>query len=487
MVIFGCLGDLARRKLYPALADMKAQGMLPDNFAVAGFGRREIGTEAFQNEVEKALAAAPAPPLPATWSWLKPRLVYSRGEFHEAQAYRRLKTCLAETEQRFATGGNVLFYLATLPTDFGVIAEQLAGAGMSRPPKPCWSRMVIEKPFGRDLKTARELDRLLRKHFAEEQIYRIDHYLGKETVQNLLAFRFGNTLFEPSWNRDFVENVAITVAEELGVESRGPYYESAGALRDMVPNHLLQLLALTAMEKPARFEAEAVRDEKARVLKAIQRFSPRQAARCAARGQYGPGQIRDKAVPGYRQEAKVDPRSNVETFVAMRFQLDLPRWKGVPFFIRTGKRLARRFSEIVVRFKCPAKTLFTKSGAVCPPPNTLNFSLQPDEEIKLSLQAKRPGPGMDLDEAAMKFNYCERFGCLPRTGYETLLYDALAGDSTQFMRQDWIEEGWAAVQPVLDHWAGHPPADFPNYAAGSDGPKEAAELIKKDSCQWTEF
>ncbi len=485
LVVFGASGDLAKRKLLPALYHMAQEGHLPSSFALVGFSRSALDTAAYRAKVAEDLKAhAGGAPDLAALSWLTERCHYVRGDYSDPEAYRRLMTTLAHVETTHQTGGGVLFYLATLPDVFASVAERLKEAGLTHEAPGRWRRVVVEKPFGRDLDSARELNRRLRSVLGEDQIYRIDHYLGKETVQNILAFRFSNATFEPIWDKRYIDHVAITVAEELGVERRGPFYETTGALRDMVPNHLLQLLALTAMEPPTSLEAEAIREAKAQVLQAIHRMTPEEARHNTARGQYGPGVVRGKEVVGYRSETDVAPDSRAETFAALKLTVDQPRWEGVPFYLRTGKRLARRVTEVAIQFRCPPTCLFGRPGEARSSPNTLIIEIQPVEGIRFSFLAKAPGPGYHLGPVSMDFNYCDRFSCKLNTGYETLLYDAMIGDMTQFQRQDMTEAGWAVVGPILEAWNADAPGDFPNYAAGSSGPAAAEALMTRDGRAW---
>jgi glucose-6-phosphate 1-dehydrogenase len=362
--------------------------------------------------------------------------------------------------------------------------DELGRAGLTTAPEGAYRRVIIEKPFGNSYESARELNARLRTVLAEDQIYRIDHYLGKETVQNLMVFRFANGIFEPVWNRRYIDHVQITVAETVGVEQRGRYYDQAGALRDMVPNHLFQLLALTAMEPPSSFDAEAVRDEKAKVLRAIQPLTPEEVLVRTVRGQYGEGRAGDETLPAYRAESRVDAHSNTETFVALKLGIDNWRWADVPFYLRTGKRLTCQHTEIAITFRRPPHRLFHGTDVEDFSPNTLVLHLQPDEGISLSFQAKVPGPVVKTGSVEMAFNYTDHFGKTPSTGYETLLYDCMCGDPTLFQRADSVEDGWSVVAPVLDVWKALPARTFPNYAAGSWGPKEADDLLTRDGRAW---
>ncbi|MFN2377734.1 MAG: glucose-6-phosphate dehydrogenase, partial [Candidatus Binatia bacterium] len=420
----------------------------------------------------------------ANWSWLESRFHFVPGSFDDAEAYRALDAKLAELEVSSRTGGNVLFYLAAAPEYFGVIVGQLAAAGMVQAGNGRWRRVVIEKPFGRDLASARELNHALLKVLDESQIYRIDHYLGKETVQNILVFRFSNGIFEPIWNRRYVDHVQISVAEALGVEGRGGYYEEAGALRDMVPNHIFQLISLVALEPPISFDADAVRDEQSKVLRAVQPMTPEEVLTKAVRGQYGAGRIGERHLVDYRQEDRVDSLSKTETFVAMKVEIDNWRWKDVPFYLRVGKALPERLTEIVVQFRRPPFALF-RDTAICDlQANQLVIRVQPDEGISLSFGTKIPGATMRIGSVVMDFQYAEHFGSAAATGYERLLHDAFLGDQTLFQRADMVEAGWKIVAPILDVWSALAARDFPNYAAGSWGPKEASDLMSRDGRRW---
>jgi glucose-6-phosphate 1-dehydrogenase len=481
MVIFGASGDLTKRKLMPALLNLRRGGLLPDAFAVVAVARTETDESGFRERLLDDLAGFAAPALEGTErEWFAARVRYVRGDFQDADLYTRLVQALSEVAP--ATAGNVLFYMAVPPALFDDLVGGLAAAGLGRETGG-WRRVIVEKPFGHDLESARALNRQIGGVFEERQIYRIDHYLGKETVQNLMAFRFANGIFEPIWNRRYVDHVQISVAETVGVEGRGAYYEAAGALRDMVQNHLFQLLALTAMEPPASFEADSVRDERVKVLRAVRPFDRNSIARDVVRGQYGAGEIDGGAVPAYREEPTVSPDSTTETSVALKLRLENWRWAGVPFYLRTGKRLARRESEIAIVFKSPPLLLFRDLCADQVVPNVLVVRIQPDEGIALRFQAKVPGPEMGLGVVRMDFKYVDHFGAKPSTGYETLLYDCMTGDSTLFHRADMVETGWKVVTPVLEAWQAAPDGiEF--YAAGSWGPRAAAELLTRDGRAW---
>ncbi|MDE2292284.1 MAG: glucose-6-phosphate dehydrogenase [Elusimicrobia bacterium] len=483
VVIFGASGDLTRRKLIPALYYLSAQGLLPPESAVIGAALEPMTHEAFRARVAEQTASFVEGLDERVLDGLAARCYYLAGDFSDAGLFTRLEALLAEVEARHKTGGNVLFYCATAPAFFGQVVEQAARAGLAREERG-WRRFVIEKPFGTDLESAKALNARLLKAVSERQLFRIDHYLGKETVQNLLVLRFGNGIFEPVWNRNYVDHVQFTVAESLGVEGRGGYYDRAGALRDMVPSHIFQLLTLTAMEPPTSFEADAVRDEQVQVLTALQPLKPEEVLENTARGQYGEGEVDGVGVPGYRKEPSVAADSVTETFAALRLSVDNWRWAGVPFVLRTGKRLARHATEIVVQFKRVPHLMFRGVGAERAAPNQLVIRIQPDEGAALSFQAKVPGPAVRLGTVDMDFHYHDYFGQRPSTGYERLLHDAMLGDATLFQRADMVEGGWAAVTPILDVWKALPPRDFPDYPAGSWGPPEADRLLGAPWRRW---
>lgn len=391
---------------------------------------------------------------------------------------------MEEIEERHGTRGNVIFYLATAPSGFAPIVGHLGDCGLALEKDGRFRRVIVEKPFGRDLASARALNRELTQVLSERQIYRIDHYLGKETVQNILVFRFGNGIFEPIWNRQYVDHVQITAAETVGVEGRGGYYETSGAMRDMVPNHLFQLVTLTAMEPPVSFDADAVRDEQAKILQAVQLLEPEDVLRHAVRGQYGESVGLDSHMPTYRAEPGVAAASSTETYVALRLQIENWRWAGVPFYLRTGKRLGKRTTEIAIQFKRAPFILFRDTPVDHLMPNRLIIQIQPEEGISLSFGAKKPGPIVQLGSVNMHFDYADYFGATPATGYERLLYDCMCGDATLFQRADMVEAGWRVVGPIQDVWTALPPRSFPNYAAGSWGPREADELLEREGRQW---
>jgi glucose-6-phosphate 1-dehydrogenase len=485
LVLFGASGDLAKRKLFPALLNLRRSGLLRDEFAVLGLATSEMASEAFRERLDADLRSfAPQEVKDGLWGWLRERIHYLPGDFRSGELYSRVAGQVPSIGERAKTRGNVLFYLATPPDFFGDIVERLGNGGLSAQAEDAWKRVVIEKPFGNSFDSARALNARLRTVLSEEQVYRIDHYLGKETVQNLLVFRFANGIFEPIWNRRYIDSVQITVAETVGVEQRGRYYDQAGALRDMVPNHLFQLLALTAMEPPYSFDAEAVRDEKGKLLRAIQPLSPEEVLTRTVRGQYGESADPLRPSKAYRAEPRVDPASSTETYAALKLGIDNWRWADVPFYLRTGKRLARQHTDVTIVFRRPPHRLFLGTEIADFAPNVLVLHLQPDEGISLRFQAKVPGPIVKTSGVEMDFSYADHFGTTASTGYETLLYDCMCGDPTLFQRADSVEEGWSVVEPILDVWKALPPRHFPNYAAGTWGPREADELLARDGRAW---
>jgi glucose-6-phosphate 1-dehydrogenase len=483
MVIFGAAGDLTKRKLMPALLNLRRSGLLSDAFVIVAIARADVSAEVFRDKLVDALAPFADPPLqPAEREWFASSIRYVRGEFQDPDLYSRLRATLDELDGA-GTRGNALFYLAVPPDFFDDIVGGLGRAELTREQDGRWRRVIIEKPFGRDLASAQQLNRQIATVFDERQIYRIDHYLGKETVQNLMVFRFANGIFEPVWNRRYIDHVQITVAETVGVEGRGGYYDTAGALRDMVQNHLFQLLALTAMEPPNSFDADRVRDERVKALRAIRPFTPEAVASDTVRGQYAAGEIEGKRVPGYRDEPTVARDSKTETYVALRLLIDNWRWADVPFYLRTGKRLERRVSEIAIRFKNPPLLLFRDVCANQVQPNLLIVRIQPDEGISLRFQAKVPGPDLAVGTVRMDFKYEDYFGSAPSTGYETLLYDSMTGDMTLFHRADIVETGWEVVTPILEAW-GRTADGIASHPAFSWGPPEADRLLARDGREW---
>ncbi|MDQ2747195.1 MAG: glucose-6-phosphate dehydrogenase [Acidobacteriota bacterium] len=484
MIIFGATGDLTKRKLFPALYNLAKQNFLPDSFAVVGVGRQEMSSEEFQAKIKADLIEFIGKDVDKDLlKWFVDRTHYTGGDFAEKKTFTNLEKLLKDLDQEFDIPENYFFYLATPPSLFGPVTEQVCAIGLGGE-ESGWSRFIYEKPFGHDLESARDLNTELGKLLKETQIYRIDHYLGKETVQNILVFRFGNSIFEPIWNRNYIDHVQITVAEKLGVELRGGYYDTAGALRDMIPNHILQLVTLTAMEPPVSFEADAVHDEQAKILHAIQQFSPEDVLHNTVRGQYGGGVISDKKLPAYRGEEAVPLDSNTETFAALKLSIDNWRWANVPFYIRTGKRLEGKQTEVVIQFKKAPFMLFRETSVEKLPRNYLVIHIQPDEGITLHFGAKIPGPIVDMGSVDMDFNYVDHFGTNISTGYERLLFDCMTGDATLFQRADMVEASWQIVSPILDVWKAIPARSFPNYESGTWGPEAADALLRNDGRKW---
>ncbi len=485
MVIFGATGDLTARKLIPSLFNLLQSQLLSQDFAVIGVASGNMDTEAFRKLVSQHLDSFAGVSVDAkSREWILSRVYYTCGDFAAASTYQQLKALLDKVNETHHTKGNYFFYLATAPTFFCPITENLGLAGLVNESNGHFRRVVYEKPFGHDLDSANKLNAEIRKVLTEKQIFRIDHYLGKETVQNLLVFRFGNGIFEPIWNRQFIDHVQITAAETVGVEMRGKYFESAGTLRDMVPNHISQLVSLTGMEPPSSFQADAVRDEQSKLLRTIQPMTAEEVLQKTVRGQYGEGELGDKRVEGYREEPDVASESNTETFVAMKLGIDNWRWAGVPFYVRTGKRMATRHTEIAIRFKQAPFIMFKDTSVEQLKPNYLVVHIAPDEGISLRFSAKVPGPQMKLGSVDMSFNYADYFGTQPNTGYEVLIYDCMVGDQTLFQRADMVEAGWSIVNPILDVWHALPARNFPNYAAGSWGPRESELLLEHDGRHW---
>jgi glucose-6-phosphate 1-dehydrogenase len=490
VVIFGASGDLTKRKLLPALYHLDQGGLLPQDFAVLGVARRPL-EQSFAPDMKEGIIAGGG--VEETDPKLAPfvdRVQYFAMNFDDNAGYEGLKAKLADMDAKYKTRGNRLFYLATAPEYFSDIVNFLGKHDMAQPGadagvngKAPWVRTIIEKPFGHDLDSARALNDEVNKVFNEDQIFRIDHYLGKETVQNILVFRFANGIFENIWNRNYIDHVEITAAESIGIEGRGPFYEQAGALRDVVQNHVMELLSFVAMEPPVSFKADAVRAEKVKVWKAITPIHPAD----TVRGQYGPGMVDGKAVPAYRQEDRVHPRSQTETYAALRLEIENWRWAGVPFYIRAGKRLPKRVTEITIQFKQPPMLLF--KGGECHDssaikPNLISMRIQPDEGISLRFSAKLPGPSMDISPVQMNFSYADAFGKSWANGYERLLLDAMLGDGTLFAHRDGVEATWALITPILKAWSESPVKDFPNYAAGTWGPSAADALLESEGRKW---
>ena len=493
LIVFGASGDLTRRKLVPALYSLDRRGMLPEKFSLIGVARRPMGDEAFRSGLQEALRQFTGDG--EDWDRLKD-VHYFQGDYSDRASFQELATLLARVDQEHGIGGNRLFYLATPPEAYATITALLGEVGLGGRWKGGYSRIVVEKPFGRDLTTARDLNVRMQKVFKEEQIFRIDHYLGKETVQNILVFRLANGIFEPLWNRQYVDHVQISIAEDIGLEGRGLYYEESGALRDMLQNHLLQLLSLVAMEPPASFDADAVRDEKVKLLHAIRPFDAQSVRTNVVRGQYVAGRSGGKAVPGYREESGVAPDSQTETYAAMKLLIDNWRWAGVPFYVRTGKRLQRRATEVAVQFRPAPHSAFRHTGAGPLEANQLVLHIQPDEGIGLRFGAKLPGPAIKIQEVDMNFSY-GAFQAHRPEAYERLLLEAALGDSTLFTRRDEVEAAWALMTPLLEAWGrvdtpagvaggsvGNRDVPLCPYPAGGWGPAEADALIERDGRQW---
>lgn len=488
LVIFGATGDLTARKLLPAIYNLAREGQLPSQFALVGFARREKSHDQFRAEMKEGINSfSRVKPVDETiWKNFEQQIFYHRSEFHDEKGYQDLDAFLKELDGRFGTKGNRVFYLSTQPRFFTTICEQLSKARLVYDPKTesqKWSRLIIEKPFGHDLNSALALQSELMQFLAEEQIYRIDHYLGKETVQNLLVFRFANSLFESLWNNRYIDHVQITVGEDIGIGSRGAFFEEAGLLRDIVQNHMMQLLSLVAMEPPVNLEASAVRDEKVKVLQALRPFKEADFKTSIVRGQYGSGFIGGEPTSGYREEKNVNPQSNVETFVALRLFIDNWRWHGIPFYLRGGKRLPKRATEIAITFKHPPGVLFQEHGKQHEP-NTLAIRIQPDEGTSLKINCKVPGPASPIQPVKMDFRYGSYFGMSPPEAYERLILDCMSGDNTLFAREDEVFNSWKLLSPVLDLWQQSPPDCFPNYQAGTWGPKLAEDMMALDGRKW---
>ncbi len=488
MVIFGAAGDLTKRLVVPALYNLALAKLLPEEFAIIGFDRVEISDEQWRNSLaqmteEFVKAGGDSAALNQdAWKWLAGKMSYMKGDLTDSSAYQQLKTKLDDLDKSNSSGGNYLFYLAVSDRFFGSTIDQLGKACLSCQTEGHWRRVVIEKPFGHDLQSAEDLDQQILRTLQEQQIFRIDHFLGKETVQNIMTFRFANGLFEPLWNRDRIDHVQITVSESVGVEKRGKFYEGTGALRDMIPNHVFQLVAMTAMEAPNSFAADAIRSEKAKVIEAVHVCDSKN--NCGAvRAQYKAGEVGGQPVPAYRSEPDVSPDSPIETYVALKLMIDNWRWSGVPFYVRTGKRMARRKTHIAIKFKGVPGTLLREMNLPASAPNWLLLRIQPDEGIALEFGAKIPGPSVRIGDVRMDFKYEDYFGAAPNTGYETLLYDVMVGDATLFQRADNIEAGWSVVQPLLNNWS-KSADDLAFYDSGSQGPAEADQLLACDGRAW---
>lgn len=488
MVIFGATGDLTGRKLLPALYNLARDGQLPAHFACVGFARRDKTNDVFRQEMRNDINkySRTKPIDDALWENFREQIFYHRSEFDHDDGYESLNRLLQELDRKFDTKGNRVFYLSTQPSYFPLIIEKLHQHNLIydlNKVQDKWSRVIIEKPFGHDQESALSLQREITKHLDERQIFRIDHYLGKETVQNLLVFRFSNPIFESMWNNRYVDHVQITVGEEIGIGTRGNFFEEAGLLRDIVQNHMMQLLSLVAMEPPANLSAEAIRDEKVKVVQSIRLFTPQELETHIVRGQYGPGFINGKEVLGYRQENNVSPTSNVETYMALVRYIDNWRWAGVPFFLRAGKRLPKRVTEIAIFFKEVPGVLYQARNKKVDP-NILVIRIQPDEGISLKMNCKVPALSNCIQPVKMDFRYGSYFGIAPPEAYERLICDCMAGDNTLFAREDEVMASWRLLTPVLKFWEANPPKDFPNYQSGSWGPAAADRLIENTGRQW---
>jgi glucose-6-phosphate 1-dehydrogenase len=487
IVIFGASGDLTKRKLVPALYRLVQQRLLPAEFAIVGLARTEMNTEEFRARMKEAVAQFSEEKSvdEEVWNSFAQGLYYITGDINAPDDYQKLRELLEEVDKKHGTAGNRLFYLSVAPRFYGEAVKQLGAAGLAKPQEEgSWVRVIIEKPFGSDLASARALNQEIHQYLDESQIYRIDHYLGKETVQNLLVFRFANGIFEPLWNRQYIDHVQLTNAEAVGVEGRGGYYETAGVVRDMIQNHVFQVLSLVVMEPPVNLDSESVRDEKFKAMMAARAFTPGRVREECVRGQYGPGSIDGKAVPGYRQEEGVAPDSTTETFAMLTMYFDNWRWAGVPFFIRSGKRLPKRVTEIAIQFKSAPLQLFGEAMQEVAP-NQLIIRIQPDEGITLRFAAKVPGQANNIREVNMDFRYGASFGVQLAEAYERLLLDCILGNSTLYARKDMTERGWEIVMPILDEWAAtKDKVNFPNYEAGTWGPQEAHDLIERRGRHW---
>jgi len=493
LVIFGAGGDLTKRLLMPAIYNLSKARLLSDKFAIIAVDRTPKPIDAYRDYLAEGIrsfvsdtASGPTtePFDKQAWEFVASRITHFAGDLTEPDTYARLHQTHEKIAASHQTGGNTVFYLAVASQLFGTIVEQLGAAGLAQEKDGSWRRVIIEKPFGTDLASARALNAQILRVLSESQIYRMDHFLGKETVQNIMVLRFANGIFEPMWNRDHIDHVQITVAETVGVERRAKFYEATGALRDMVPNHVFQLLSLIAMGPPNSFAADAVRTEKHKVLEAVHPLDIAEVRRTVVRGQYGPGAINKNPAPGYRDEPGVAPDSMTETYVAMQLAIDNWRWAGVPFYLRTGKRMTRRTTEIAIQFKQAPFALFRNTPVDILTPNVLALQIQPDEGASMQFNAKIPGPEISLGRVRMNFSYKDYFNTEPTTGYETLVYDCMIGDAMLFNRADGVEAGWAVVQPILDLWQNDKSAALETYAVGSAGPDAADNLLWRSGRQW---
>ncbi len=488
VVIFGASGDLTKRLLMPALLNLASDRLLPERLAVVGFGRAELTHEQFRERMTTDVErfATRTPFAAETWRDLASRLYFAVGDYDDPVAYQKLAALLARLDTQHGTEGNILVYMATPPSVFGQISRNVHQSGLMKR-ETGWTRLIVEKPFGHDLASAVELNQAMRAYWSEDQLFRIDHYLGKETVQNILAFRFSNGIYEPLWNKSHIDHIQLTVAETVAVEGRGGYYDRTGVLRDMIQNHMFQMLAYLCMEPPSSFRPDAIRNEKVKVLEAIRIMKPEDVLRNTARGQYGPGARPDgQAVPGYRQENGVAPNSATETYAALRLFVDNWRWEGVPIYLRSGKALWKRGTEIVVAFRKAPEVIFRDTPSERLDHNKLVFHIQPEQGIEIRFHAKIPGPTMALQKVNMRFDYREAFDAQRGTGYEVMIYSSMIGDATLFSRTDLVETAWKIAQPILDAWSDAPPEDFPNYPAGSWGPKSSSDMLARDGRAWVE-
>ncbi len=484
IIVFGAGGDLTWRKITPAFYNLFLDGWLPDNFAAIGLDIKDMSDDDFRTRVLDGINqfSRSGKAKPEDWQKFSPKLAYRKADFTSGETFDRLAQQIESIEKKWNGKSNRIFYMAIPPRFIEDIAEQLGKSRLAKDKER--ARIVVEKPFGHDLDSARNLNRIICNIFDEHQVYRIDHYLGKETVQNMIAFRFANALFEPIWNRNYIDHVQITVAEQVGVEHRGGYYDNAGALRDMIQNHLLQLLCLTAMEPPVSFNADEVRNKKVDVLRAIRKYKKDEIRSFAVRGQYGKGWIQGNQTAGYREEPGVNPKSITESFVAIKFFIDNWRWHDVPFYLRTGKRMAEKASIITIQFRPVPHSAFPSESIENWHQNRLILNIQPDKGIMLRFQAKKPGLKMVLNPVDMTFNYDEAYSGEPPEAYETLLLDVMLGDATLFMRGDQVEAAWAVIMPILDAWQSSDSTNFPNYPAGTWGPEDAQALIARDGHNW---
>jgi glucose-6-phosphate 1-dehydrogenase len=486
VVFFGASGDLMKRMLMPAMWNLRLADILPANYGIVGFSRSSFADDEFRAEMKKAIDqfSRTGPTKEPLWSDFAKHISYVSGDFDDVNCFHKLREALERNDRELGTGGNRLFYLSTPPSVFTSIIEQIDNAGLGpRDNTTGWSRIIIEKPFGTDLESARALQAEVSKVFEEKHVYRIDHYLGKEPVQDIMALRFANVIFEPIWNRRYVDSVQITAAETVGVEGRGGYYDNAGALRDMIQNHVMNLLALVAMEPPVAGDADSIRDEKFKVLRAVRPIERARVMLDSARGQYDEGAIAGQPVPAYRQEPGVRPDSNTETYAAVKILIDNWRWADVPFYLRSGKRLAHKVSEIAIRFKSLPHRLFDEAGDSLDN-NVLVMKIQPEEGISLRFNAKVPGPRMHIRSVSMDFSYGTGFGVVSAPAYERLIGDAMRGDATLFTRWDAVETAWEIVMPILERWVETIDESFPNYSAGGQGPPSADRLLAMDGREW---